>query len=275
MKKTALPLIRAYKKLIFNLSASHNPLLMGYYKFFYKPKAGTIEDFLDQFSRAQKSIFALQIGANDGLNNDPIHKFIRRDQWSGILIEPQKYVYEKFLKKLHANSPHIITLNAALDRKEGRLPIYKISFSQERWASGLTSFVKGVLEKKVRDGSIDRLAQKHGLTPPARVEDYIEEEYIKVISPQTLKEKYQLKNMEVLMVDTEGYDFEILKMIFEAQLYPMTLIFEHTHLSKNDLASCDAFLDAHDYSFIRKKANTLAVKNDTVAQTIFKRVFGN
>ena len=68
----------------------YDTLFNLYYRYFYKPK-DVLSSFLNNLSKSKKGkIFFIQIGANDGQWNDPIYKFIRRDRWSGILIEPQK-----------------------------------------------------------------------------------------------------------------------------------------------------------------------------------------
>ncbi|MCK7538606.1 MAG: hypothetical protein MZV63_50430 [Marinilabiliales bacterium] len=71
----------------------------------YKPRPGTIEVFLDKYSREHKPVTFLQVGANDGFINDPLHKFIKRDNWNGVLLEPQPDVFNDFLVKLHRKRP--------------------------------------------------------------------------------------------------------------------------------------------------------------------------
>ena len=68
----------------FNMSASNNPLFIGFYRNFYNPKKGSLSDFLSQYSKSKPGNFTVvQIGANDGITHDPIHKFIKRDDWKG------------------------------------------------------------------------------------------------------------------------------------------------------------------------------------------------
>lgn len=73
------------RRIVFKYDALFNL----YYRYFYKPK-DVLSSFLNNLSKSKKGkIFFIQIGANDGQWNDQIYKFIRRDRWSGILIEPQ------------------------------------------------------------------------------------------------------------------------------------------------------------------------------------------
>ena len=262
----------AYKAWMFQLSSQNNPFYIGFYRNFYQPKKGSIAAFLHYFSSNHPDTFVVQVGANDGFNHDPIHKFIKMHGWSGILIEPQRFVFQEYLQKLHAQSPKIKTLNAAMGPKPGEQSVYKLGFTQERWASGLTSFIREAIEDKVHDGTIDRIAQKHGITTPSNKADYIVEERIEVISPNCLKEKHGLQKLDVLMIDVEGYDFEIIKMMFESMLIPEVLVFEHAHLDAQTQEACYAYLKSFDFDFIKQKSNTLAVHKNSEFHRFFTQM---
>lgn len=265
-KKLAKILKQFYKHIIFNMSRTNNFIFIGFYKYLYHPPRESVSEFLHHYSKANKNIFVLQIGANDGFNHDPIHKFIKRNQWKGVLIEPQRYVHDTFLQKLHQHSKDIVTLNAALGDQDGVMPIFKIGFTNERWASGLTTFYRESLQERVDSGIITRQAIKQGITPPASLADYIVEEQVEVISPATIKNRYQIKHLNVLMIDTEGYDFEIIKLILNADLIPEVIIFEHSHLSDEELTQCQMFLKNNDYHFKMINANTIAVNKNSAAK---------
>jgi len=250
-----------YKRLIFRLSAGNNPLFICYYRYLYRPPAGTIEEFTDIFSRNRKNVFVVQIGANDGINNDPIHKFIKRDHWSGVLLEPQKYVFEKFLQPLYRKTKGIITLNAALDRADGFKPVYKISLSNSRWATGLTSFNREVVERAVKSGYVARQAMKDGCKMPENPKDCIAEEKVECISSESLIIKYGIHKIDWLQIDTEGYDFEIIKMFRIDRYRPEVIIYENLHLSDEQKKECRKFLESHSYLTKDYGANTLAMLN--------------
>ena len=113
---------------MFKLSASNSPLYTGFYKYFYEPKPDTLAEFIDFFSKNTPRVRVVQIGANDGFNKDPIHRFIKRDKWQGVLLEPQPKVFEKFLTKLHRNSEGIHAVNAALDYSNGSRHLFNYNF---------------------------------------------------------------------------------------------------------------------------------------------------
>ena len=260
----------SYKKKVFNLSANH-PKLFGFiYRYFYKPENGSLSDFTSRFSKSLKNVTVVQIGANDGINNDPIHKFIRRDKWNGLLLEPQKYVYEKYLLPLYKNYNAITVINAALDNVDGFKPIYKLAVSNSRWATGLTSFNRKVLEMAIDSGSVEKQAKKEGIVLPKNKKEYISEEKVLCISPAMLLKQYKIDKLDWLQIDTEGFDYEVIKMFNIEKTSPTVISYENMNLSADDKKSCTEYLIKNNYRVRNFDGNTLAMKNP---EEQFRRYF--
>ena len=68
---------------------------------------------------------------------------------------------------------------------------------------------------------------------------------------EVLLEKYKLKNFDLILIDTEGYDYEIIKIIPFDKINPSVIIFEHKHLSKDEIDSAIKFLLEKNYSLFR------------------------
>lgn len=193
-----------YKQLVFNLSARNSPIFIAYYKHLYNPPKNSLMAFIDRYSKSHKNITVVQVGANDGFNHDPIHVFIKRDNWRGVLLEPQQKVY-------HKRSDSIHTLCAAIDHQDGEKTLYKVAFSDARWATGLASFKKSVIQQSIASGHMAKMAEKEGVGLPDKESDYIKKETIPCISPETLLQRYKIDKIDWLQIDTEGFDFEIIK----------------------------------------------------------------
>lgn len=249
-----------YKSIVFRMSASNNPIFIGFYRHYYKPEKGSIDEFASQFSKSRKQVTVVQIGANDGIHNDPIHKFIKRDNWRGVLLEPQRFVFEKYLKPLYRNTPGIVPLNAALDLTDGKKPIYKISISNSRWATGLTSFNRSVLEEGIKSGYIERQALKEGCLLPEDRNKIIVEESVECISTESLVKRYSLEKIDWLQIDTEGFDFEIIKMFNIGVTKPVIIVYENMHFSPAQQVECISHLRNHDYECVNFGPNTLAMR---------------
>ena len=80
----------------------------------------------------------VQVGAHDGEMFDPLRHFILKDNWNGILIEPQKDFFNKCIQGYkHLNN--LIFVNAAIYKRRGKIVLYKAEkaedYSHTGWAS--------------------------------------------------------------------------------------------------------------------------------------------
>ncbi|MEM6697367.1 MAG: FkbM family methyltransferase [Bacteroidota bacterium] len=250
-----------YKNLRFNLSANDHPIFIGFYKYFYRPSKGSLSEFLDVYSKSKKSKFTVvQIGANDGMTHDPIHKFIKRDRWRGVLLEPQKYVYDTFLKHVYQKHKEIHPIHAAIGAEDGETKLYKIGFSNMRWATGLASFDRAQIQKAFDSGLVADRCEKYQIEIPEEESKRIVAESIPVISANTLLKKYNIKQIDLLQIDTEGFDYQVIHFFDIAKNQPKAIIFENVHISKSDKADCYQLLKANEYVMKEYGSNTLAMQ---------------
>jgi FkbM family methyltransferase len=249
-----------FKRIRFYLSARNSIFFRWYYSFLYFPEKGTISYFLNTYSSRRKNdIRFIQIGANDGITYDLIHKFIKRDGWKGVLLEPQSYVFNKYLKKLYRKDKNVHPLNAAIGYSDETAKLYKIGFSNARWATGLATFNKDMIIKAYESGHVDRQAKKNNETVPEDDSLKISEEKVRVISPASLTAEYDLPRIDLLQIDAEGFDFEVIKMFDKQGINPRIMIFESSHFSDAEFEACMAFLRNRNYQTKTVKANTIAM----------------
>lgn len=228
--------------------------------------------FLHTYSQSTKPFTVIQVGANDGITHDPIHKYIKRDKWQGVTLEPQPDVYNQYLKKIYHNNEGLETLCAAIGEKDGYQKLYKVAFSKMRWATGLASFERQNLQKAFENGYVKLNCDKYGVEYPSSTEKHITEVSIKVISPATLLNQYNIENIDLLQIDTEGYDFEVIKLFEIQNTQPKVIIFENAHLSANHSQECHGLLLKNKYAIKQFGANTVAMKKPLVP---FEKVFQN
>src|SRR5690349_8008477 len=67
----------------------------------------------------------LQVGAFDGLSNDPINPLVRAFGLRGIVVEPQLKAYES-LKARYAEHPQVTVVNAAIADSDGTRDFYTV-----------------------------------------------------------------------------------------------------------------------------------------------------
>jgi FkbM family methyltransferase len=196
-----------------------------------------LEVLVEQSKPDDPSFQFVQIGANDGEADDPINQMVRKYRWRGILLEPQPDVFKQLVEN-YRGFDRLIFENAALASTDGFMPFFSV---QEQ--SGLSSFDRSVL---VRSGFTDQQI--------VRTE-------VPTISPQTLLSKHNVTHVDLLQIDTEGFDFEVVKLMIAAGLRPSIINYEHVHLSTPDRAECVSLLGGLGYKMLQAGER----RTDTVA----------
>jgi FkbM family methyltransferase len=100
-----------------------------------------IDYIFDLANRRGRDVFFLQVGANDGLMDDPIHFLVRKYGWRGVLLEPDPQLFER-LKQNYSGVDGPILVNAALSPINGKTTFYRIRMDAKMpsWCAGLGSF---------------------------------------------------------------------------------------------------------------------------------------
>lgn len=251
--KSALVGMRMY------VLAKFPSLIRTYYKHFWQPKPDSLASILDQFSQTNKDVFCIQVGSNDGFQHDPLCKFIKRDGWRGLLLEPQPSAF-KSLQYIYQND-RVTPINRALDKEDQRRKLFRIAFSDDRWATGLSSFNRSQLVAMIEAGHIARQCHKFGIAIPEKEEDLIGYDWIQCSSFQTLMEENQVVKVDLVHIDTEGYDYEVLKLFPFSHFQPQIVIFEHSHLNEADREAANEILTAKGYQLRSFGADTVAQKS--------------
>lgn len=229
-----------------------------YYRYIWRPDYPSINAILDRWARETNEFKFIQVGANDGYTNDPVYKYVRLYDWEGLLIEPQKEVFENELKETYKGFDNITLINAAIDAENGTKKLYKIGFSNSKWATGLSSFNKEMVEKQYERGYVKQCAMEAGEKLPEKRSDYITTETIKTITFDQLINISDFSEIDGLFIDAEGYDYDLLTMFDFATYEPGLIMFEHQHMTRKEEWKLIDKLQDIDYSIFRGNYNTLA-----------------
>ena len=192
------------------------------------------------------NFFFIQIGANDGKTGDPIHKMVMDYQWTGILVEPIKGYFE-MLQKTYEGNKNLSFENVAIGEKNQQKKIYRIKESGKHLPKGLqgiASFNKNVL-------------LKHNFVLPD-FETYVTEETVTCITLKDLLMKYGVEKIDLLCIDTEGYEYKIIQQLDTVSVKPSIIFYEHKHLNEEDKRNCETYLHGLGYEISKKFDNTIA-----------------
>jgi FkbM family methyltransferase len=182
---------------------------------------------------SKSSFYFIQVGANDGITDDRLHAFICKYKWQGILVEPVPYIFER-LQENYKNFANLVFENCAIGSSSGNLPFYSIS--EKNWVG---TDHKDYSNGKGLDqlGSFDKATiMKHSSMIPD-FESFILEINVPTVTISELYRKYNITHLDLLQIDTEGYDYEILTNTDFVKLKPEIVIFEHQHMLRGQYKS--------------------------------------
>jgi FkbM family methyltransferase len=196
----------------------------------------------------------LQVGANDGLYDDPVHEIISEHGVAAILVEPLPDLFAKLVRNYEGRE-NIRFENCAVGAQAGEATIYRIKAEATHlpeWAQALASFDKSVLLKHRESLGLHK----------SELEKLIEVVRVPVVTIAELVKKHpQIGRFVALQVDTEGHDFVIVKSAVEGGFLPPVIGYEHRHLNYADQAACRELLAAHGYAFWTGDFDTLAYRD--------------
>lgn len=165
-----------------------------------------------------KKIILVQIGANDGSDNffmeDPVRDLIKNNKKIfATLVEPQKVEFENLKQNYKEYENRVEFVNVAISNKNGPIKLYKNIHT-----NGTTGHSSLLLRQNEDNTTFD-------------------EECFELVEGVTVSTLMQDKsqNVDVLVIDTEGYDMEIIKQFVSEKIYPKIIYFEKPYpLNNND-----------------------------------------
>jgi FkbM family methyltransferase len=177
----------------------------------------------------------IQVGAFDGVVQDPLRKYITKHGWRGVLVEPQARAAEQ-LRSLYRGNDRIVIMQAALDGEAGKRALFTVeSESAPAWAGALASFHRDIILKH------------SGLIP--RLEAMIREETVSCVSFDDVLKHLPTGRLDLLQIDTEGADAYILSLFPFEKVRPAITHWEVRHLTKEQREDCLGRLASFGYRF--------------------------
>jgi FkbM family methyltransferase len=234
-------------------------IIQKLYNLYIRRPWNTAEYLLERFAARNQDVIFMQIGANDGVDNDPFHEIIRKYEWSGLCVEPQPLAYEKLARAYETNG-RIRTINAAITDRAGIGTMFKVSFSDKRWASGLTSFKREVIASQIKSGYVRACAHKHGDSYPPSVEEWIDTLTVRTMTFEQLFNGEQVQHVDALLIDTEGYELTLLNLWDFKKRRPGIIIVERMHMTRQQRQDVCDLLQGQGYRIAKTERNFVAMR---------------
>ena len=209
-------------------------------------------DEIDKKARSEgRSVKFIQVGANDGITDDPLSEYILRGNWQGVLIEPVRSAFAA-LKANYAGIDGLTFLNVAVANSPGEAEIFTCSNSR------ISSLSKAFVEKK------------SGGSP-------IESYRVPLTSLTEIIERHVPIGIDIIVVDAEGYDAVILSTVDFSRYKPKLIVFESHNISQLDQDNLKENIEPHGYIFINMYADTAVfakgeIQFDTSAAKMLEKI---
>ena len=210
----------------------------------------SFDHIVSEHANITPDFFFIQIGVADGKSGDPIYKHVLKYKWSGILIEPVRHLFDK-LVKTYAGQDNLTFENIAMSDKNGFRDFYRLKEDDKLkdWQGQLGSFSKKHVLKHRED------------IPETAIEKYLTTENVRCITLGELLKKYNVKKIDLLQIDAEGYDYEIIKQLDFDSIKPKIINYEHKHLDKSNRKKCKLLLKKNGYTIFEFFPDTVAFLN--------------
>ena len=176
-----------------------------------------IGEFNSKFAHRSDSIRIIQVGANDGYDGDPIHELILSDtRVKSCLIEPQREAFLRLIEtyKSISGQDRCLFINNAITFNDEKVKLYK-----NMHAVGCDKH-SSLMLREPDDGAYfvqDSYELVDGITFTSLL--------------QKLDEKQFGISIDMMVMDTEGFDCHIVNQALEAKCFPQIIFFETPNLS--------------------------------------------
>jgi FkbM family methyltransferase len=208
----------------------------------------------------------VQVGANDGVINDPLFPVMSQfpDRTDIILIEPQKVLLEP-LRTNYSFHPNPIIHNGAIG-PAGNLRLYGVR--REFWKNVTASYARGWPDYRAPTGIVSTDREKVAswaeryLDIDVPVEYAIETSDVDSLPLTAVLDKYSwAHNIDVLQIDAEGFDDKVIYQSSVEHTQPKLISFEAKFITGARYDELVAYLGTHGYRVVRtNKADALAIR---------------
>jgi FkbM family methyltransferase len=201
---------------------------------------------LNGYDARKDELIILQVGACDGITNDPIRYHVAKGSTRAILIEPNPFAFAR-LQKTYEGLSNVTLIQTAIGERDGEAHLYRIkktdkADSEIDFALQVASFYRKHLERHDRKPhEIERI------TVPCR-------------SLASLVAELGLTKIDLLQIDAEGFDAAVVRMALNMSVRPDCINFEHIHLKRADRQPLFDLLKAKGYLLGYDAWNILALQ---------------
>lgn len=184
----------------------------------------------------------LQIGAMDGKLGDPIRQFVIRYGWHGTLVEPLPDMMARLKANYADQADRLSFVQCAITEQSGKVVMTRVRADAAQlpdWAVSLSSLLP---ERTMLAGR--RLSpEQYSAIRAATVSEQVD-----ALSFNDLVAQQGIDSFDLLVLDTEGYDYRILDQIDLHRHAPQCVLMEIINLPAEEIRQSIAKLHAAEFT---------------------------
>ena len=215
-----------------------------------RPARHRMAPALDAFAELRPRFFFVQVGANDDPEREPLRKLISENRWPGIVAEPMPRAFDA-LQRAYRDRPEVALEEVAIGPEEGDRPFFALGSSG---GSPETALV----------GSLRR---EPLLFRRRELDDPIFEMSVRCMTFDSLCRRHRVAALDVLQVDTEGYDLAILDQVDFDRLSPALVVYDNFHLAPPARSACAELLHRAGYETIAHRSDTWCLRPSALTES--------
>ena len=201
--------------------------------------------------------YVVQIGANDGTTMDPLHRLLEQHGLPGLMVEPQPAAFAR----LRANRGHLPGLRfeqALVGTEDGTATLFVLRQGLDdipEWLGQAASMDRNQLFC-VLDAHLRSVGQRR---PAAALHAMIEPVSLPSLTMRSLLERHGVARVDLLVLDTMGFDHALLRSFPFDTVQPGIIQFEHRLITRTEHEDCIRLLAGRGYSLCNVDMDTVAV----------------
>jgi FkbM family methyltransferase len=201
---------------------------------------------LANYRACGEMITILQVGACDGVTNDPIRHHVAKGSARAILIEPNPLAFVR-LQNNYAGLRNVTLVQAAIGERDGEAHLYRVK---------KTGKMDSEVDLTLQFASFYRKHVEHHVKKPYEIERIT----VPCRSLSSLVAELSLTKIDLLQIDAEGFDAAVVRMALKMPVRPSCINFEHRHLRSRDRRPLFDLLEANGYVLGYGAWNMLALR---------------
>jgi len=207
---------------------------------------------LHHLGKIQKDTLALNIGSMDGVMFDEMIGYTNMYNYKVLYVEPIPYLFEKLKTNITGNA---LFENSAISDYNGEIEM--ITIDQAVIDSGLVH--------PCFYGMSAVYPPKNGLGSEGdrqTVEKYGKLVKVYCITFETLMQRHNILNFDIIKVDAEGHDYKIFKQIDLTKYKPKIIRLEWINLEKEEQENIIKILNSFNYEYEISGQDIVGIKKD-------------